>query len=147
MAEKKVTYNYCMGTGCHEICVLTTNVEDGRIVNTQRTVCPSTGKPINEICQKGIVYSQFPEHPTRLKYPLKRVGERGEGKFEQISWDQALDEISDKLAKIRDEMGPEAVLINNFASSYPGVFTALAMPLIWRFVHVFGASLDRKSVV
>lgn len=141
MAEKKVTYNYCMGTGCHEICVLTTNVEDGRIVNTQRTVCPSTGKPINEICQKGIVYSQFPEHPTRLKYPLKRVGERGEGKFEQISWDQALDEISDKLAKIRDEMGPEAVLINNFASSYPGVFTALAMPLIWRFVHVFGASL------
>ena len=143
MTEDKITYNYCMGTGCHEICVLTTHVQDGRIVNTQQTVDPNTGELLSGICQKGIIYSKFPymEHPTRLRYPLKRVGERGEGKFERISWDQALDEIAEKLIKIRDESGPEALLINNFASSYPGAFTALAMPLIWKFVHTFGASL------
>lgn len=143
MVKEKITYNYCMGTGCHELCVLTTRVQDGRIVNTQQTVSPTTGELLSGICQKGIVYSKFPymEHPTRLKYPLKRVGKRGEGKFERISWDQALDEIAEKLNKIRDESGPEALLINNFASSYPGAFTALAMPLIWRFVHTYGASL------
>jgi len=132
-----------MGTGCHEVCVVQTNVVDGKIVNTERPISPVTGKPICEICQKGIAYAQYPylEHPDRLKYPLKRVGERGEGKFERISWDQAMDEIAEKLIKIRDEMGPEAVLVNNFASSFPGVFTSLHMPLTWRFVHAFGASL------
>lgn len=143
MTNDRITYHYCMGTGCHELCVLTCHTQDGRIVMTEKTVAPTTGEYINGICQKGLVYSKFPymDHPTRLKYPLKRVGERGEGKFERISWDQALDEIAEKLAKIRDENGPEALLINNFASSYPGAFTALAMPLIWRFVHAFGASL------
>jgi molybdopterin-containing oxidoreductase family molybdopterin binding subunit len=143
MAEEKITYNYCMGTGCHEVCVLTTHVQDGHIVRTEETSDPNTGRWLNGICQKGIDYVKFPymDHPNRLKYPLKRVGKRGEGKFERISWEQAFDEIGEKLAKIRDENGPEAVLVNDFASSYPGVFSAVAMPLLWRFIHKFGASI------
>jgi anaerobic selenocysteine-containing dehydrogenase len=48
-------------------------------------------------------------HPDKLKFPLKRTGERGEGKWQQISWDQALDEIADKLKEIRDKHGAEAI--------------------------------------
>jgi len=118
-------------------------VSDGKITNIERVESPKTGKSISNLCQKGIVYAKYPylDHPDRLKYPLKRVGERGEGKFERISWEQAMDEIAEKLNKIREEMGSEAVLVNNFASSFPGVFTSLHMPLTWRFVHSFGASL------
>jgi len=143
MPNDKVTYNYCMGTGCHELCVLTTRSANGKVVTCEQTVDPASGEFITGICQKGIVYARYPylEHPKRLKYPLKRVGERGEGKFERISWDQAMDEIGEKLNKIRDEHGSEAVLVNNFASSFPGAFTSLHMPLTWLFVHAFGASL------
>ena len=46
-------------------------------------------------------------HPERLLYPLKRVGERGEGKWKRLTWDEALDEISAKLKPIRDSGNPE----------------------------------------
>ena len=48
-------------------------------------------------CQKGACYSQRMYDPTRVKYPLKRVGERGSGKWQRISWEQALNEIADQL--------------------------------------------------
>jgi len=57
----------------------------------------------------------------RLTQPLKRVGERGEGKFEPISWEQALDEIAAKLTTIRDSHGPEALGI--FAGTRTGTLT------------------------
>lgn len=143
MMDEKITYNTCMGSGCHEQCLLTTHVANGKIVRTERTVIPGTNQKLTGICQKGIVYAKFPylEHPQRLHYPLKRVGERGEGKFERISWEQAMDEIGAKLNKIRDEMGPEAVLVNSFANSLPGAFTALHLALTYRFVHTFGATI------
>ena len=49
-------------------------------------------------------------NPTRLKYPMKRVGKKGEDKWERISWDEALDTIADKFNKIKREYGPESVL-------------------------------------
>jgi len=50
-------------------------------------------------------------HPDRLKYPLRRVGARGSGKWERISWDEALDEISERLLAIRREFGAEAIAL------------------------------------
>lgn len=52
---------------------------------------------------------EFHYHPDRLNNPLKRVGARGEGKWERITWDQALDEIAQGLAKIKEQSGAEAV--------------------------------------
>ena len=60
-------------------------------------------------CQKGACYSQRMYDAGRLHYPLKRAGERGEGKWTRISWDQAYDEISAALLRIRDESGPDSV--------------------------------------
>jgi len=143
MAEEKTTYNICMGSGCHEICLLTTVTENGRIIRTERTYAKDTGQPITGICQKGIEYAKYPyfDHPKRLHYPLKRVGARGEGKFERISWEQALDEIAAKLLAIKEQYGSQAVLVNNFASSYPDAFFAMQFGLTYRFVHSFGATI------
>jgi anaerobic selenocysteine-containing dehydrogenase len=58
--------------------------------------------------------------PDRLRYPLKRTGKRGEGKWERISWEQALDEMADKIRKIREEYGPESIgMLPGWSSTNP----------------------------
>jgi anaerobic selenocysteine-containing dehydrogenase len=48
-------------------------------------------------------------HPDRLLYPLKRMGQRGEGKWERLSWDEALDLMAEKFQQIKEQSGVEAV--------------------------------------
>jgi DMSO reductase family type II enzyme molybdopterin subunit len=61
-------------------------------------------------CQKGGCYSQRMYDPTRVKYPLKRVGERGSGKWQRISWDQALSEIADQMIDTITQEGTDRVI-------------------------------------
>jgi anaerobic selenocysteine-containing dehydrogenase len=84
-------------------------VEDGKVVD----IAPDreSGLP-NELCPVKKGRLSIPEvlaHPDRLKYPLKRMGERGEGKWERISWDEALDTIATKLMAYKAQYGPESV--------------------------------------
>ena len=60
-------------------------------------------------CFKGRVSADRLTHPDRLRYPLKRAGERGEGKWQRISWEQALDETAENLLKIKEKHGARAV--------------------------------------
>lgn len=76
---------------------------------------------------------QWNYHPDRLKYPFKRVGERGEGKWERISWEEALDTIATKLGQIRDESGPESVWFTAGA-----VMSVLPNSMQRRFANAFG---------
>ena len=99
-------------TFCHVCpghCAVKATVEDGRVVD----IVPDreSGLP-NELCPVKKGRLSIPEvlsHPDRLKYPLKRVGERGEGKWERISWDEALDTIAEKLIECKEQYGPESV--------------------------------------
>ncbi|MBM4312787.1 MAG: molybdopterin oxidoreductase, partial [Deltaproteobacteria bacterium] len=61
------------------------------------------------LCAKGLAARDLVYNPGRLRYPLKRAGERGEGKWERISWEEALSSIAEKLLDYRREDGPEAV--------------------------------------
>jgi thiosulfate reductase/polysulfide reductase chain A len=61
------------------------------------------------LCRRGQAAIEYFNHPARLNQPLRRVGARGSGEFERVSWDEALDAIADRLLTIRDESGPEAV--------------------------------------
>lgn len=74
---------------------------------------PESGLP-NEMCvvKKGrLSIPEIHTHPDRLQYPMKRVGARGEGKWERISWDEALDTIAGKLSEIKEKYGPEYVVL------------------------------------
>lgn len=63
-------------------------------------------------CIKGMSVPDTMYHPDRLKYPLKRIGKRGEGKWQRISWDEAIGTIADTLNKIKEESGPEAIHVS-----------------------------------
>lgn len=83
--------------GCHCECGVFVQVEGGKVVKIDGDL----DHPMNEgmMCPKGLAYTQLLYHPDRLKYPLKRVGERGEGKWKRISWDEALDTIATNFKK------------------------------------------------
>ncbi len=80
---------------CHGGCTLLAQVRDGELIKVQG----DPEGPLNRgsICEKGNAAIQYINSPYRLRYPLKRAGKRGEGKWERISWDEALDATAKKL--------------------------------------------------
>jgi thiosulfate reductase/polysulfide reductase chain A len=91
---------------CHDQCGVLVESERERLIGV---------KPDRDFvfsaCQKTRMSKEFHLHPDRLNYPHKRAGNRGEGKWERITWDQALDEIAQKLAAIKAQSGAEAVCL------------------------------------
>jgi molybdopterin-containing oxidoreductase family molybdopterin binding subunit len=98
-----------MGSGCHAGCIHSTHVIDGRIAKVKRVTYPDGEK--GTICIKGVAGARLPYHPERLKYPLKRAGKRGEKKWMRITWEQALDEIAERIKNIREAYSPESILM------------------------------------
>lgn len=93
------------------------------------------------LCAKVTQYLEREYHPQRLLYPQRRVGPKGEGRFERISWDEALGEIAHRLQSIAAEFGPESVLPYSYAGTM-GILNGSSMDR--RFFHRLGASrLDR----
>ncbi|OGP50583.1 MAG: hypothetical protein A2Y79_06730 [Deltaproteobacteria bacterium RBG_13_43_22] len=100
-----------VNTGCcHDCggrCVLRAHVKEGKIIRLESDNGP---KPQIRACLRGRAYRQRLYSPDRLKYPMRRIGERGQGKFERITWDEALDEVSENLKRIRASYGNSAIL-------------------------------------
>lgn len=94
---------------CHGGCGAIVHIEDGKVTKIKG----DPDSPISRgwMCPKGIHSPDIANHPDRLKTPLKRMGERGEGRWSEISWDQALTEICAKLSQLRAESGPESVAL------------------------------------
>jgi len=94
---------------CHGGCGALLHVKNGVLVKVEgdRDSPLSHGR----LCPIGTVTVDLVNHPDRLKYPLRRLGPRGSGQWKRISWDEALDEISERLLAIRAELGPEAIAL------------------------------------
>jgi len=104
---------------CFNCCPTQYHLKDGKVVR----VTGNEDDPLwkGKVCPKSQFLLQLYNSEGRLTQPLKRVGERGEGRFEPISWQQALDEISAKLGALRDEHGPETLGV--FAGTRTGTLT------------------------
>ena len=92
---------------CFWRCPIVAKVKDGRLVKIEG----NPKSPLNgtKVCARGNAGIQLLYDPDRMKYPMKRVGGRGEGKWARISWDEALDEVAHNLKKVRDKYGPHAL--------------------------------------
>ena len=98
----------------HGGCGILAHVENGRITKIEG----NPDSPLNRgtICAKGLAQIEKLNHPDRIKYPMKRKGERGKGKWERISWNEALETIAEKISEIIKEDGPRAI---SFAQGTP----------------------------
>lgn len=94
---------------CGGMCSLKCTVRDGRLVKVEPNNCGDDR--YETICLKGISEVQHIYGAGRVQTPIRRVGERGENKFEAISWDTALDEITDQIKKIQDANGKDALMV------------------------------------
>jgi len=110
-AGDKVVPTIC--GGCHNDCGMLVHVRDGII----RYIEGNPDHPFNRgaLCPKGSAMLDIVYSPSRLKAPLKRVGERGEDKWQEISWDEALDIIAARLSEIAQKYGPETLLYSTGA--------------------------------
>lgn len=117
-------------------CALQVHVRNGRVAR----LTPDPDFYLRP-CLRGYSRVQETYHPDRLKYPLKRAGARGEGKWVRISWDEALDTVAENLATVRDQNGPEAVLFLGGA-----VMSALRLFTRSRFANAFGKGVMAGTV-
>ena len=123
---------------CPDTCAMLVSVQDGRVVRIQGD--PDHPPTHGALCTKVSRYAERSYHPERVLHPLRRSGPKGSGHFERISWEQALDEIAQRLRAIaaRD---PQAILPYSYAGTM-GLVQGESMSA--RFFHKLGASrLDR----
>ncbi|MFC1943954.1 molybdopterin-dependent oxidoreductase [Chloroflexota bacterium] len=92
---------------CSRVCGLLAHVREGALVKVEPALLPGEKTP--RICALGLSLPKLVYHPDRLKYPMKRIGGRGEGKWQRISWDEALDTIAGKLREVVEKYGSDSV--------------------------------------
>ncbi len=131
MGERRKVTSSCLG--CIGNCGMIYEVEDDKIIKIQGN--PESPLAKGHVCPKGLAIEELRSSPERLKHPLKRKGERGEGKRANISWGEAISEIGEKFGQVKEEYGPEAVVV---AVGFSGVLAGLD-PDIGRFLHCFGS--------
>ena len=111
-------------------CGVTCYLKDGEIIKVEGT----TGHPTNrgKLCARGLAARDYIYRRDRIQTPLKRVGEKGGGKFIPISWDEAMDTIAEKLSAIKAESGPHATA---FYSGYNKWYR----PFLQRLSYAYGS--------
>ena len=110
---------------CGGRCPLKFHVKDGRIIRVEGD---DTADPDNQLraCLRCRAIRGYLYHPERLKYPLKRAGPKGSGKFERISWDEALDTVANKIKEVIEKYGNQSLLF----ISNGGYFGSLHLPSV-----------------
>jgi anaerobic selenocysteine-containing dehydrogenase len=88
-------------------CGLSVEVEDGLITKIRPGDFPDPAD--RGVCLKGLATRELVYHPDRLKYPMKHIGDRGEGIWQRTTWDEALTAIAAKLQEIGQQYGPNSV--------------------------------------
>lgn len=125
---------------CPDTCALLITVEDGVAVEVKGD--PDHPTTAGVLCTKVSRYTERTYHPDRLLHPMKRIGAKGEGKFERISWEEALDTIATRLKEIAGR-DPQAILPYSYAGTM-GLVQGESMAA--RFFHKLGASLLDRTI-
>jgi anaerobic dimethyl sulfoxide reductase subunit A len=123
--DEEISYVSCPQNGCFDMCLLKVHKKDGKIVaiDTDNIIHKNAGREDEYVeesefykgmfqhraCVRGRGWRQDVYSPSRIKYPMLRVGERGERKFKRIGWDEALDLLARKYIETREKYGPLSV--------------------------------------
>ena len=134
-AEEQVFTSTC-AHNCGGRCIVRAHVRDGRIVRISSDESPWTPElPPLRACGRGFAAADRVNHPDRLMYPQRRVGARGEGRFERCTWDEALDLTAEQMLRIREQYGAAAIM----DCSRTGSTTVLhSRATVGRLLNLFG---------
>jgi anaerobic selenocysteine-containing dehydrogenase len=101
---------------CHGGCGVLVYTKNGKAVK----ISGDPDCPINHgtLCTKGFASLQLAYHPDRLTYPVRRMGPKGSGQWERISWDEALDTIATRILDYKDNFGAESVVMKKALGSH-----------------------------
>jgi len=129
---------------CGGRCPLKFHVKSGKIIRVEGDDLVDEENQLRT-CVKCRAIRKHIYHPERLKYPLKRVGPKGEGKFKRISWDEALDEIAEKLKYTKEKYGNEAIILP-LSGGYQGAYHNPGLAMIRLFTHFGGFSTHHGNL-
>lgn len=115
-AEDTIAWSQC-NVNCGGNCVFQWHVRDSKVLYMETDNVGDDALQARA-CLRGRSMRRWLNHPDRLLYPMKRVGKRGEGKFERISWEEAIQTIADKLKYTIETYGNEAIFINYATGMY-----------------------------
>ena len=118
---------------CGGRCPLKVHFKDGKVIRIEGD---DGEEPQYRACLRGRAQRQRLYAPDRLKFPMKRVGARGEGRFERVSWDEALDKVTSELKRIKEKYGSAAVYFTGAGTN--GVFHGRRAG--YRLLNMFGGS-------
>ena len=120
-SEEKIVWNHC-AINCPGRCALKLHVKDDEIVRveTYATDTDDMDDVQPRACLRGRSYRAWVNHPDRINYPMKRVEgtKRGDGKYERITWDEAIDIIAKNYREVVGKYGQEAVYMNYCTGNY-----------------------------
>jgi anaerobic selenocysteine-containing dehydrogenase len=125
---------------CPDTCALITDVQDGVAIKVHGN--PAHAQTHGTLCAKVSKYTERTYHPERILYPLKRVGPKGSGEFERVTWEVALSDIASRLQAIAAQ-DPQAIQPYSYAGTM-GLVQAEGMAA--RFWHKLGASLLDRTI-
>jgi len=116
---KEQVFNDVCSNNCWQGCFVEAHVRDGRLTKTAMKPLPDSR--YNRICLRGLSHAQWISSPARLKFPMKRVGQRGSGKWQRITWDEATSTIADSMKSIRERFGSSAFGFMSGSGNYGSV--------------------------
>lgn len=141
-SEEKIVYTHC-AVNCGCCCVWKCHVKDGEItyIESDNTGSSDFSEPQMRACLRGRSARRWLQSPERLNYPMKRAegAKRGEGKFEQISWDEALDTIASEMKRIRETYGDESMYVQYSSGVTMGIWGTSPVN---RLFHLTGGRLN-----
>ncbi|MGH2530776.1 MAG: molybdopterin-containing oxidoreductase family protein [Thermomicrobiales bacterium] len=126
---------------CPDTCAVITEVRDGQAIS----FVPDKDHPITQgwLCAKVRPYLDRVYHPDRLLHPLRRVGPKGSGEWQRVSWDEAIAEIADRWRQLMSQYGPAAILPYSYSGTLGLVEMGVASTRLWNRMGVSGL---RRSI-
>jgi anaerobic dimethyl sulfoxide reductase subunit A len=118
--DTQIVRTSCPAHNCGGRCLLVAHIQDGRIVrlDSDDRDYDEPDDPRLLACSRGKAYLRRQYHPDRLQYPMKRVGKRGEGKFERISWGEAIETVAGQIKRVREQYGNGALFVPYGTGAY-----------------------------